>query len=225
LRAFLWLSDSESMTDDAIRGMRRSYAADISVIDQAVGDMVGALARTGVLDNTWIIYTSDHGEMAGTHGLLSKCVLYEPAVRVPLIVRPPGGCPPRVVDSLVEHLDVPATVRAIAGAPELARSEGRSLLAGVDGPAPPPSRDRTVSENWGFAAFETERYKLVVDEDALEPCQLFDLSEDPAEDHNLLPDPVSGPVVDEIMDTHVRPFFRTSPARPIPSFFTGGYDG
>lgn len=224
MNAFLWVSDSESMTDDAIRGMRRSYAADISVIDQAVGAMVDALERTGLLDNTWIIYTSDHGEMAGNHGLMSKCVLYEPAVRVPLIVRPPGGCPPRVVDSLAEHLDVPATVRAIAGAPEIAHGEGYSLLAGVDGPASPPSRARTVSENWGFAAFETERYKLVVDEDALEPCQLFDLSEDPAEDHNLLPDPVAGAVVEEIMETHVRPFFRTSPARPIPSFFTGGYE-
>jgi choline-sulfatase len=212
------------MTDDAIRGMRTSYAADISVIDQAVGDMVGALERRGLLDTTWIIYTSDHGEMGGNHGMMSKCVLYEPAVRVPLIVRPPGGCSPHVVDSLVEHLDVPATVREIAGAPDVAASEGRSLLTSVRDPAAPPSRSLTVSENWGFAAFETERYKLVVDEDALEPCQLFDLSEDAAEDDNLLPDPAAGPVVDEIMETHVRPFFRTPPARPIPSIFTGGYD-
>jgi hypothetical protein len=65
---------------------------------------------------------------------------------------------------------------------------------------------------------------LVVDEDALAPCQLFDLSEDAAEDHDLLPDPLAGPVVEEIMETHVRPFFRTPPARPIPSIFTGGYD-
>ena len=50
LNSFLWLSDSETMTDDAIRGMRTSYAADISVIDQAVGDMVGALERKGLLD-------------------------------------------------------------------------------------------------------------------------------------------------------------------------------
>ena len=64
----------------------------------------------------------------------------------------------------------------------------------------------------------------MVDEDAVAPCQLFDLSEDPAEDHDLLPDPEAGPVVEEIMETHVRPFFRTAPARPIPSFFTGGYD-
>ena len=224
LNAFLWLSDSETMTDDAIRGMRRSYAADISVIDAAVGDMVGALERKGMLDNTWIIYTSDHGEMGGNHGMMSKCVLYEPAVRVPLIVRPAGGCPPAVVDALVEHLDVPATLREIAGAPDVPDSEGRSLLASVQDPASPASRSLTVSENWGFAAFETPRYKLVVDEDAVAPCQLFDLAEDPAEDHNLLPDPAAAPVVEEMMETHVRPFFRTAPARPIPSFFTGGYD-
>ena len=72
--------------------------------------------------------------------------------------------------------------------------------------------------------FETDRYKLVVDEDALSPCQLFDLREDPAEDRDLLPDPLAAPVADEIMETHVRPFFRKPPARPHPSLFTGGYD-
>ena len=144
-----------------------------------------------MLDSTWIVYTTDHGEMAGSHGLMSKCVLYEPAVRVPLIVRPPGGCAPRVVDSLVEQLDVPATVRAIAGAPDVAGSEGQSLLGVVAGGAP-PAHDVTVSENWGFAAFETERHKLVVDEDACAPCQLFDLAEDPAEDHDLLRRPAGG---------------------------------
>ena len=222
--SFLWVSDSETMTDDAIRGMRTSYAADVSVIDQAVGDMVGALERKGLLDDTWIIYTSDHGEMGGNHGMMSKCVLYEPAVRVPLIVHPPGGCAPHVVDSLVEHVDVPATVRASPVRPTWPLSEGRSFLASVRDAAAPSTRSVTVSENWGFAAFETERYKLVVDEDALEPCQLFDLSEDAAEDYNLLSDPAAGPVVEEIMETHVRPFFETPPARPIPSIFTGGYD-
>jgi choline-sulfatase len=146
--------------------------------------------------------------MGGNHGLMSKCVLYEPAVRVPLIVRPPGGGEARVVDSLVEHLDIPTTVRAIANAAPIAASEGRSLL----GDAPP--REVSISENWGFASFETERYKLVVDEDACEPCQLFDLRDDPNEDHDLLPDPAARPTVDELMDAHVRPFLRTTPVRP-----------
>ena len=220
LNAFLGLSDSESMSDDAIRGMRRSYAADISVIDHAVGLMVEALERKGVLDRTWIVYTSDHGEMGGNHGLMSKCVLYEPAVRVPLIIRPPAGITGAVVDALVEQLDVPATLREIAGAPDVEHSEGRSLL-GIVHDGSPGTRDVAVSENWGFAVFETHRHKLVVDEDACAPCQLFDLAEDPSEDVNLLSDPQAAPVVEELMETHVRPFFRTPPARPHPSLFTG----
>ncbi|HLX87886.1 MAG TPA: sulfatase-like hydrolase/transferase [Acidimicrobiales bacterium] len=221
LNAFLWLSDSETMTADAIRGMRRSYAADITVIDDAVGRIRDALARTGRLDDTWIIYTSDHGEMGGNHSMLSKCVLFQQAVQVPLILRPPGGIPGRVVDTRVEHFDVATTVRAIAGAPDIPASEGQSLVGTVSG-ADPGSRPVTVSENWGFACFQTDRYKLVVDEDALVACQLIDLVEDPAEDHNLLPDPEWAPVAEELMETQVRPFFATPPARPHASIFTGG---
>ena len=159
------------MTDDAIRGMRRSYAADISVIDQAVGDMVGALARTGVLDNTWIIYTSDHGEMAGTHGLLSKCVLYEPAVRVPLIVRPPGDAHHAVVDSLVEHLDVPATVREIAGAPELARTVRGARSWPVSTARPPRPHATGRSARTGVSPPSNRALQAGRRRGALEPCQ------------------------------------------------------
>jgi arylsulfatase A-like enzyme len=220
LNAFLSLSDTQTMTDDAIRGMRRAYSADISLIDAAVGRIVAALASKGILDNTWVIYTSDHGEMGGNHGLMSKCVLYQPAVRVPLIVRPAGGCAPRVIDSLVEHLDVPATVREIAAAPPLPASEGRSLLPYLHGETP-STRSISISENWGFASFETRRHKLVVDEDAGTPCQLFDVAADPDEDHDLLPDTASKPIVDELMDTYVRPFLHVRPARPHRSVFTG----
>jgi len=214
LSAFLHLSDTDTMDDDAISGMRRAYSADISVIDDAVGAIVAALERTGVADDTWIVYTSDHGEMGGNHGMMSKCVLYEPAVRVPLIIKPPRGCAPRVVDSLVEHLDVPATIRAIADAPAIVASEGRSLLPALDGDESTTGRAVSISENWGFASFETDRYKLVVDEDLVAPCQLFDHHDDPNEDDNRLADPECAAVVEELMDTHVRPFLATTPVRP-----------
>ena len=83
------------------------------------------------------------------------------------------------------------------------------------------ARSVSISENWGFAAFKTERYKLVVDEDAIAPCQLFDLADDPDEDDNRVAEPDYKPVVDELMDTHVRPFLATAPARPHRSPFTG----
>jgi choline-sulfatase len=221
LRAFLHLADTDTMTDDAIRGMRRAYSADVSVIDEAVGAIVAALDAKGVLDDTWIVYTSDHGEMAGGHGLMSKCVLYEGAVRVPLIVRPPGGCAPHVVDALVEHVDVPATVRDIADAPEVPGSEGRSLLGYLGRDQPLPRRRVSISENWGFASFETEGHRLVVEEDSATPCQLFDLADDPAEDHNRVGDPACAALVEELMAAHVRPFLATPPVRPHPSPFAG----
>ena len=219
LNAFLSLSDTETMSDDAIRGMRRAYCADVSIIDDAVGRIVSTLEAKDLLRNTWVIYTSDHGEMGGDHGLMSKCVLYQPAVRVPLIIRPPEMVDAKVVDAIVEHLDIPATIRDIAGAPDVPDSEGQSLLGHLSN-RPPPERAASVSENWGFAMFETERYKLVVDEDAQTACQLFDLAADPCEDVNLLPDPTSAPVVDELMESLVRPFLATPPARPHRSPFT-----
>ena len=220
LDAFLSLSDTDTMTDDAIRAMRRAYYADISVIDDAVGRIVAALDARGHLDDTWIVYTSDHGEMGGDHGMMSKCVLYEPTVRVPLIIRPPSGCEAAVHDGLVEHLDVPATVRAIAGAAELPGSDGRSLLGHFTASVPAPEpRAVSVSENWGFAAFMTDRHKLVVDEDQLEPAALFDLDADPWEDHNLIADPAARLVVGELMETTVRPFFSSPAARPHPNPF------
>jgi choline-sulfatase len=220
LRGFLHLSDTDTMTLDAIRGMRRAYSAAVSVIDDAVGRIVGALEARGVLDDTWVIYTSDHGEMGGDHGLMSKCVFYEPSVHVPLVLRPPGGRDPLVVDDLVEQLDVPASIRAIAGAPAVPSSEGRSLLGYVNGERG-PSRVVSVTENWGFAGFETQRYKLVVDEDALVPCQLFDRKDDPDEDHNRVADPELAGVIEEIMEAHVRPFLAIPARRDHPSPFTG----
>ena len=220
LSAFMRLSDTDTMTDDAIRGMRRAYAASVSVIDAQVGRILDALEARGMLDNTWVIYTSDHGEMGGDHGMMSKCVLYDGAVRVPLIVRPPGGRDGRVVTDLVEHLDVPATVRAIAGAPDVPGSDGRSLLGYVSGQDPAP-RTVAISEDWGFASFETDAYKLVVDEDSLTPCALFDRVEDPTEDVNLVADPQAAAALEELMDTHVRPFLATPPARPYASPFSG----
>jgi hypothetical protein len=77
-----------------------------------------------------------------------------------------------------------------------------------------------VSENWGFASFETNAYKLVLDEDALAPAQLFDRVNDPNEDENLITDPAVASVVGEMMDEIVKPFFATPPLRTSPTFFT-----
>jgi hypothetical protein len=81
-------------------------------------------------------------------------------------------------------------------------------------------REVSISENWGFALFETDRYKLVVDEDSVTPCWFVDLAEDPHEDVNGLADPTHAAAVDELMERYVHPFLASPPARPHTSPFT-----
>ena len=217
LRIFMHHGGTKGLTDAVIQDVRRAYYADVTVIDRAVGEIIGALERTGQLDDTWIIYTSDHGEMMGEHRMLMKMVFYEPSVRVPLIVRPPGGraAGPEVIDDLVEQIDLAATFRELAGAPAVPESEARSLLPALErGEA--CGRDVIVSENYGFAMFREDRYKLVVYEDDSAAGQLFDLAEDPLEERNLIDAKAAAPVLERMMEQHVRPFLATSPARPHP---------
>lgn len=108
----------------------------------------------------------------------------------------------------------------LAGAPDIPMSDGRSLARWFSD-EPPDGRPVNVSENWGLACFETDLYKLVVDEDACEPRQPFDLVEDPEEDVDLLHEPLARGVLEELMEVHVRPFLSTPPAGPHASIFTG----
>lgn len=216
LDRMLSYSDSDTMTDEAIVAMRRAYYANIRLIDDAVGRIVDALQKKGELENTWVIYTSDHGEMMGEHRMTAKMVFYEPAVRVPLVVRPPQGTDPRVVREPIQLMDLAATFRDIAGAGDIRQSAASSLLPIVTGGSSPKELEVIPSENFGFAMFLTRTHKLVVYEDDLLPVQLFDYIEDPLEDRDLIDDPASRGVIDSMMERYVRPFFSTAPKRPHP---------
>jgi arylsulfatase len=199
--------DSRSLTEAAIAEIRRFYYGNITVIDEAIGRIIEALERRGLLDETWVIYTSDHGEMMGEHRMLTKMVFYEPAVRVPLIIRPPGGCAPRVVSVLAEHLDLSATIRDIArsaGDPSFA---GRSLL-GWFGGGTGFARPAVFSENFGLGMVRTQEHKLVFMADTLEPVQLFDLGADPLEDANVVASADQRPARDALLRDVVAPFYR-----------------
>ena len=82
--------------DEAVLTARRAYYGSISYIDQMVGRILDTLAATGRGENTAIIFTSDHGEMLGERGMWFKKHFFEPALRIPLIVKLPGAVPGRV---------------------------------------------------------------------------------------------------------------------------------
>ena len=107
-----------------------AYYAMIELIDDNVGRMLAALERTGQAANTLVIFTSDHGEMLGDHGLLLKgCRFYEGLVHVPLILRWPGQIPAgATTDALVELTDLAPTLLDAAGGEVPSHMAGRSLL-------------------------------------------------------------------------------------------------
>lgn len=208
-------SQTAGMSAEVIRELRRYYYGGVTLIDDAVGRIVGALDRRGMLDNTLLIYTSDHGEMLGTHGFLTKMVFYEPSVRVPLVIRPPGGCDPAVVDGMIEHIDVPATIRAVADAPDVPDGDGRSLLGHVGDPGHAFTRDVVHSENWGFGLVATDRHKVVMDETRQVPVQFFDIEDDPDEERDLIDDPESAGILETVMEDVVRPFYAAGVFQPV----------
>ncbi len=100
----------DRMSEAENRVMKSYYYAKVSLIDDCVGRVVAALENRGWLNDTWIVFSSDHGEMLGDHGLMAKKVFYDGAVNVPCIFRPPSGGAGWQSNALTDHLDITATL-------------------------------------------------------------------------------------------------------------------
>ena len=190
-----------SMSGRDHRLCRAAYWAMCDLIDDQVGRMLEALSDTGQLDRTVVIFMSDHGEMLGDHGIYLKGpFMYEPAIRVPLIVSWPGRIAPgRRSRALVELTDLAQTLLDAAGLPHHPGMQGRSLWPMLTGQAD-LSRHRedvyceyyTGSPCQGphgryLTMTATERWKLIAAHGA--GGELYDLAGGPAETHNLWDSP------------------------------------
>jgi len=161
---------------------RRQYAATIECIDEQIGHLVEAVDRRGELDNTYILFTSDHGEMLGDLGLYTKSVPYEPSLHVPLLAAGPGIDGGRTSDALVELIDVNPTICELAGLPPQENIDARSLGSVLRGETK-AHREDAVACMRHWRGIRTARYKLVQNyNDAVE---LYDLEDDPGEQRNI----------------------------------------
>lgn len=198
-------ANAHLLTDEYVLAGARQYYAMISLIDECIGQLIGQLDALGMLDNTWIIYSSDHGEMLGDHGLMAKFNFYRGSVQVPLIIHPAGGCAPSASDALAAVVDIGPTLLDIAGAEPLEEVRGCSLLPVISqdnggrevlfseiqkqsrtGPAPT------------FRAIRNHRYRMTLETDTSTPCELFDLVEDSDELQNRVSDPSLALVMSEL---------------------------
>ncbi len=206
---------------DAKRAQAHYYAM-IAQIDDQFARILRVLEETGQRDNTVIIFTSDHGEALGDHGLIYKgCRFYEGLVRVPLIFSWPGHFAAGVKSpALVELLDKTATIVELAGLAQPDYMQGKSLMPILGGESPPDHhRDFVRSEYFdaldpfftgGTGTFATmyrnRRYKLSVYH-GHGLGELYDLETDPWEFDNLWDHPDYQTVKHELIyanfDAHV----------------------
>ena len=176
---------------EMIRQMTQVYYGMIYEVDTWVGRILDYLEKNDMLDNTMIVFTSDHGEMLGDHGLNSKFKFYEGSVHVPLLIRFPGHIQAGTkVSTPVSHIDIFPTILDYLSLPP-SPCDGRSLRPLIEGKGD-DGMDFTISE-WGSTKGPTEmirdgRWKLIM---AHNPSSeivdaLYDLENDPDEMNNLI---------------------------------------
>ncbi len=199
LRGWREMTGIVEVSEAEVRRARTAYWGLVHRIDVLVGQILSALEANGLAENTLIVYTSDHGDMLGEHGLWWKHVFYEESARVPLILHWPGVIAPgQRCERVVSSIDVAATMLDAAGAPPLPGTPARSLVGLVSEARPTP-----VWEDVAFAEYCADQYtpipetyqrmvrlgpwKLVYYQ-AMEP-QLFNLADDPGEMHDRAADP------------------------------------
>lgn len=206
--------------------VKAAYYAMVELVDHQFGRLLKALDAMGELDNTIVVYHSDHGEMLGDHGLLYKgCRFFEGLVHVPMIVSWPGHIAENVrSDGLVELVDIAPTLLEGAGLPVPSGMQGTSLWPILTGKADPATHKKHVvcefndalgsasnaASSHGSMYFDG-RYKHIVYH-GTELGELFDLETDPGEFDNLFHDPAHKDLRADLMRRHFDAMMATSGA-------------
>ena len=171
-----------------------------SFVDSEIGRVIDATHASAASDDTYLIYTSDHGDMMGAHGIVGKGpVGYEEITHIPLLVEQPGGASAGTVnETLVSHVDLLPTMLDLAGLETPPILEGESMaaqLAGIEndekGVVIEFNRYEIEHDSWGgyqpLRCIVSGHHKLVIN--LLHEDELYDLARDPGEVRNLIDDP------------------------------------
>jgi len=169
----------------------------VTWVDERVGDMIARLKKNGLWERTLFVFTSDHGESLGEHGLwFLHGGLFEPTARVPLIVRLPGGPAGKKVDSLVSLVDVMPTILTRLGLPLSKQLRGKDIWNTLKEQS--LSGGAVLLEHAGnyILGVVTQRYKYIYHRRTKDiypsyPMkkgreELYDLQNDPKEEKNLI---------------------------------------
>ena len=208
-------------TEAGWRRLIANYWGLVTLVDEAVGRILAALDECGLADRTIVVFTSDHGDMMGSHRLLAKTVMYEEAVKVPLIMRIPA-LPARRLQAPVSQVDLVPTLLDLLGQPLAPHLQGHSLrplLEGRGGPAQdhvfiewngrdsdgqltqgkvPSPQAALISGARVRGVISPDGWKLNLSE--ADRCELYHLPSDPGETQNLFYQGEHGPVIARLRD-------------------------
>lgn len=180
---------TELATEEVTKRIRIGYYASIKELDDKIGAILEKLRELGIEDDTAIIYTSDHGEQLGYHGLWWKCTMFDQSARIPMIAAIPG-IGKKTVSDPVSLTDVLPTICEAMGAEAPEGIDGQSFLGLANG-SPSGHRDFAFSEfnahglYGGMYMIRWRNYKYVFYTE--DPPQLFDMESDPMENSDLFP--------------------------------------
>ncbi len=190
--------DRRPLSDAEVRRARHGYYAAVSYLDERVGELLDALAATGLDGTTVVIFTADHGELLGERGLWYKMSFLEASARVPLIVRGPGLAAHRVAGP-VSQLDLAPTLAELAGAAAgEAGFEGASLTSTLAGASAGPGEalGEYLAEGVQAPAVMIRRGRHKYVRCPGDPDLLYDLETDPHELRNLAAEPEAAQLAD-----------------------------
>ncbi len=181
------LNNAYRMSNEQLKDSKRAYYACITQIDYQLGLLFARMREMGLFENTWILFTTDHGEMLGDHHMGAKSIFLEGAAHIPLLIRPPADAwdkklfAGKRVDCLVNLADILPTILNIAGAPSPTDLDGVDLMSLVDSPM---KRDFYGVCNDSFYCLIQKEFKYLWANNGGEEL-LFNLKEDPMEQRNL----------------------------------------
>lgn len=190
-------------TEEAIQLHRNEYYAIISHFDYEMGRILEALEQTGEAENTYVIFTSDHGLAVGQHGLMGKQNQYDHSIRMPLIIAGPGLKKGRLVNEKVYMQSIFATTCDLAGIDTPETVEFKSLVGLL-------KDDEAEGEEFIFGSYRhlqrmirSDEYKLIVYPE-IQRIQLFNLENDPDEIVDLSPETCNREVLDNMFDILIK---------------------
>lgn len=183
----------------------KKYLRCVKGVDDNVGRILDYLDKSGLVENTIVMYTGDQGFFLGEHGLYDKRLMYEEALHMPFLVRWPGHIKPGSInEKMILNVDFAPTILEAAGAQPHPAMQGRSFVPLLEGKTPADWR-KSMYYRYYYSHFETEphfglrtqKHKLIYF-NRIDQWELYDLKKDPMEMNNVYDDPDYNNVVKKL---------------------------